>query len=315
MLLDMSQLEADRYKPTRQAFPLKEVLDELRAQFTPLAQRKGLGLRMAESDLGVYTDRHLLRRILMNLVSNAIKYTVTGTVAVQVSSTGGEVIIRVVDTGVGIPEDKIDEVFAEFVRLDESHRTDGLGIGLPIVKRAVALLGHELQLESQQGVGTTVSLTVPLSEQPVAVPGPEPVIEGKGRVIGVVENDESILFAVTQLLDAHGFEVAPAHDGAELQKVLARSGRTAPDLLISDMHLNGGRDGLALIRELKSLPAWASTLFILLTGDLDEKVAHNASSLGVVTAYKPFPPRRLMGLLDELLGKGKDTGIARMAVT
>ena len=302
MLLDMTQLEADRYRLARRTFALDELLQELRVQFQPLARHKGLSLEIATCGWAVHSDRHLLQRIVMNLVSNGIKYTVSGGVRVDVDQVGQELEIRVVDSGPGIPPDKIDAVFTDYVRLDESARTDGLGIGLPIVKRAAALLGHELVLDSVVGQGTTVRLRVPLAEAVAEVADTAPQVEGRGRVIGVVENDENILTAVTQLLTGHGFVVAPGKDWAGLQQALQRVGHEAPDLLISDMHLDAGQDGLQLIGDLVSRAAWARTAFVLVTGDLDDRIAASASALGAVTAYKPVQPRRLLRLLDQLLG-------------
>jgi signal transduction histidine kinase/ActR/RegA family two-component response regulator len=308
MLLDMTQLEADRYKPSRQAVRLEDLLNELHLQFAPQAQRKGLAFSVDATTAGVESDPHLLRRILLNLVSNGIKYTSVGFVHVSVQDEGHQLKVQVSDSGPGIPDDKVDSVFADFVRLDTAQGIHGLGIGLPIVKRAAALLGHELQLHSQVGQGTTFTLILPSAIVPTQAPEAAPTTAGQGQLIGIVENDEMILTAVSQLLEGRGFQVASARNALELQESLARRGSPSPDLLISDLHLGRDQNGMDLIGGLKQSAHWQRTAFVLVTGDLDAEVATQASTLGVAVAYKPVQPRKLLSLMDALLKRSIGSG-------
>lgn len=305
MLLDMTQLESERYVPSFTTFSLADLLQELRAQFEPMARKKGLSFEIDSVDLRVRSDRHLLRRMLMNLVSNAIKYTMTGSVRVEACPSGEQAVISVVDTGPGIPDDKRDSVFAEYVRLDAEGQPEGLGIGLPIVKRAAELLDHGLQLESGIAGGTRVSLKVPLVATPSRAPAPALAVpspvRGHGKVIAVLEDDESIRTATAQLLTAHDFVVAQGAELADVKRALQAVGRTSPDLLISDFHLPHQANGLQIMQFLREHDGWAHVAFILLTGDLDAKVAGTAATLGISLAYKPVKPRRLLELVDQLL--------------
>jgi signal transduction histidine kinase len=135
---------------------LHEEADDARA----LAEGRGLELRVdCPAGLQVVTDGAKLRRIVTNLLSNAIKYTAEGGVCVRASSADDVVRIEVVDTGVGIPEEKWKSVFGEYVRLDASE--EGTGLGLAIASRLAQLLGGRLELRSRVGAGTTVAFTLP----------------------------------------------------------------------------------------------------------------------------------------------------------
>ena len=146
-VLDFSKVEAGR----------------LELEFTPLAQEKGLTLKFVPCSLAVQSDRRLLRRLLQNLVSNAIKYTVSGKVLVGARRRGNQVVIQVMDSGIGIPPSKFRTVFKEFARLDEGAKTaSGLGLGLSIVDRIARVLNHKVELHSTHGKGTEFRILMPL---------------------------------------------------------------------------------------------------------------------------------------------------------
>lgn len=303
MLLDMTQLESDRYQSIQTAFPLDELVQELQLQFSPVAEAKALAFEVVHDSAQVNSDRHLLRRMLMNLVSNAIKYTDRGHVRVTVRRLAEQVSITVEDSGPGIPADKQELVFADYVRLGGPDQPEGLGIGLSIVKRAATLLDIPLSMRSAAGQGTAVELWVPLSTAPVADSEPLTMAPGRTGLIGLLENDPNILEAAVQLLTHHGYRALAARDTGELMQALADEHRTAPDLLISDFHLGIDQDGLQLIEGLRRQPAWRETVFILVTGDLDASVAARAAAAQVALAYKPLQPRRLLQLVDRLLAQ------------
>ncbi len=160
-LMDLGRLDGGHYTPLLGEVSLDELMHEVMLHFGPLARRKGLSLAAPPVALRVNSDRHLLRRILFNLVSNAIKYTDTGDVRVSAEAVGDAVRLTVQDSGPGIPQDKIDDVFRDYVRLNPIKAAEGLGIGLSIVRRAAELLGHALTLESVPGEGTCVTLMLP----------------------------------------------------------------------------------------------------------------------------------------------------------
>lgn len=153
-LMDLGRLDGGHYAPQLSPVSMHELLQEVKLHFEGLAARKGLRLEVLPApglaEVDIVSDRHLLRRIVFNLVSNAVKYTDTGFVRVKLSAdaTGRAVQLAVQDSGPGIPPDKLDDVFRDYVRLNPMQAAEGLGIGLSIVRRASELLGHSLQLVS-----------------------------------------------------------------------------------------------------------------------------------------------------------------------
>lgn len=299
-LFDLSRLEAERYVPQVGPVLLGEILADLRVHFALTALRKGLHFEVDEVDIAVVSDAHLLRRILMNLTSNALRYTVQGQVHVRAALTPDAVRIAVEDTGPGIPPERHESIFAEYVRLDASDRSDGLGIGLAIVRRSVDLLGHVLELASTPGRGTTFTLSLMRADRPedgVA----SPTTAGRDRCVAVLEDDESVRLAMVDLLAAEGYAVVGAADAQGLAEALKAADRRRPELLITDLHL-AGRDGLDLLQALRAADAgWCAVPTLLITGELDAELNSRAASLGVELAHKPLPPRKLLATVARLL--------------
>ncbi|WP_235062907.1 sensor histidine kinase [Paramagnetospirillum caucaseum] len=162
-LLDVSALEAGKIKPNVSTFRLMPLLAGLVDQIEPEASAKGLAIGAVPTSLMVSSDPVLLERLLRNLLVNAIRYTGDGRVLIGCRRRGGQVVIQVLDTGIGIPADKIDTVFDDFVRLDtpaERGGSRGLGLGLGVVRRMAALLGHDLELRSIPGKGSCFGVVV-----------------------------------------------------------------------------------------------------------------------------------------------------------
>ena len=163
-LLTISKLETEEAPLDVAAVPLGPIFARLENEFAPAAEAKGLALRIRTPDVTVRSDRLYLRRVIQNLLANAIRYTDRGKVLLGTRRRGANLRIEVVDTGRGIPEDRLDDIFREFLRLDAaSSASDGLGLGLSIVDRACARLGHPLSVASEPGRGTRFSILVPLA--------------------------------------------------------------------------------------------------------------------------------------------------------
>lgn len=302
MLMDLTRLEVGSFTPHPRPVSLDELLRETEVQFAALAAQKGLHLDVQPCTLWVRSDRHLLRRILFNLVANAVRYTKQGLVTVAVRPlASGTLVLEVRDTGPGIPPERMDDVFAEFVRLD-SKVEGGLGIGLPIVQRAAALLSHPLQVHSEVGVGSCFGLELPPSEPgSVAMPTVAPALaSGTPRRVLLLDDDHESLSASAGLLRKWGFEVLEARDAAQAQ-ALAREAGTLPDLFITDLHIEGGMDGLHAVEALRQ--AWPGLRALLVTGDLDAKVVSRAAALGVPVGYKPLSPGRLLARIEDALAQ------------
>ena len=303
-LMDLGRLDSGHYKPQLSAVSLAELMHDVMLHFGALARRKGLSLEVPPADGHVLSDRHLLRRIVFNLVSNAIKYTDTGTVCVQthLEPDGQSLTLKVQDSGPGIPADKLDEVFRDYVRLNPSKAAEGLGIGLSIVRRASDLLGHALKLDSQPGQGTTVSLQLPLSLSRTVAPAGAPQaqrLDPAQGVLALMEDEADVREAMVELLKSWGYTVRAASDAHGLLTLLQES-QLQPDLIITDMHLGGhnGLDEVAQLRQALQAPALPA---LLVTGDVDAAIATQAAQAQVFVANKPLAPRRLSALVSQLL--------------
>lgn len=306
-LFDLSRLESDRYVPSIGPVPLGDLLDDLRTQFTVAALAKGLTLSVSDVRATVRSDPHLLRRMVMNLLSNAIKYTVSGGVRIQVARQGPEWLLSVEDTGPGIAPEQQEAAFSDYVRLDSSRGSDGLGIGLAIVKRSALLLGHRLELASSLGEGSQFTLWLPALDEQMAAGEALAEAGGSGQVIGLVDDDEQIRHAMRELLTLRGYVAHAAASLEALQQQLVEAGTPRPQLVLSDFHLAGSDSLDALASLVGEGGAWAGVPAVLVTGDLSAEVLARCQALGITVAYKPLPARKLSQLIDRLLS---DTPLA-----
>ncbi|WP_192364319.1 NahK/ErcS family hybrid sensor histidine kinase/response regulator [Mesorhizobium mediterraneum] len=297
-VLDISRLDAGAMKPDDTVFSLDELLRQIGNDFQPLAAERKLGLTIMPSSLSVMTDRNLLRRLIQNLVSNAIKYTRRGRVLVGVRRRGELAEIQVIDTGIGIAADKLNTVFHEFTRLDEGAReADGLGLGLSIVDRIARVLRLELQIFSNPGKGTRFSVILPVA----AVQQPRREIEAKtpvrtaaslaGLRVLCIDNDARILDGMRLLLEGWGCSVDTLAGSGDLE----RSGMRRPDIVLADYHLDGetGLDAIAKLRAIhgQDLPA------VLVTADRSSEVRASAGRLDVPVINKPLKPAVLRSMM------------------
>ena len=289
-------------KPEMTDFRVDELLQRLDVEFAPLAREKGLALRFMPCALTVRSDRRLLRRLLQNLVSNAIKYTPAGSVLVGCRRRGGKLRIDVYDTGIGIPHSKRRAVFKEFHRLDQGARVArGVGLGLSIVERIARVLDSEVALKSVVGHGSRFSVEVPRAAAAAASPAVAAMTRtGAGRLTGTValciDNDRSILDGMEKLLGGWGCRVLTAADLTEALAAMDASG-LEPDGLLVDYHLDGG-NGIAAIAELRrrlgrDVPA------ILITADRSLHVREEAQAEGVHLLHKPLKPASLRALITQ----------------
>ena len=217
-LLDISRLDTGAMKAEIVTFRIDELLRQLEVEFAPLAREKGLKLVFVPSSLTVRSDRRLLRRLLQNLVSNAIKYTPKGRVLIGCRRRRGKLRIDVYDTGLGIPQSKKRAVFREFHRLDEGAKVArGLGLGLSIVERIARVLGHKIDLRSTVGRGSHFSVEVPLSAA-VPLSAPQRGATGVdrtqllGTVVLCIDNEPAVLDGMQTLLGGWGCLVITAPD-------------------------------------------------------------------------------------------------------
>jgi signal transduction histidine kinase len=301
-LLDISRLDTGAMRAELVSFRIDEMLRQLDVEFSPLAREKGLDLQYVPCSLTVRSDRRLLRRLLQNLVSNAIKYTPKGRVLFGCRLRGGNLRIDVYDTGLGIPGSKKKIIFREFHRLDEGAKVArGLGLGLSIVQRIGRVLDHKIDLLSVPGRGSRFSVEVPLSSAAPSVQAPrEFATVDRGRLIGTtvlcIDNEPKVLDGMDALLGGWGCRVLKAPDLATAVEAVAQS-QVAPNGLLIDYHLDKG-NGLDAIIELRrrfgaELPA------ILITADRSPHVRDAAREQDVQVLGKPLKPAALRALMAQ----------------
>ncbi|TPL10979.1 hybrid sensor histidine kinase/response regulator [Mesorhizobium sp. B2-4-14] len=296
-VLDISRLDAGAMKPDDTAFSLDGLLRQIGNDFRPMAAEKKLGLTIMPSSLTVMTDRNLLRRLIQNLVSNAIKYTRHGRILVGVRRRGELAEIQVIDTGIGIAGDKLNTVFHEFTRLDEGAReAEGLGLGLSIVDRIARVLRLEIRIFSNPGKGTRFSVILPVAA--LAAPRREtekvPARTASslaGLAVLCIDNDARILDGMRLLLEGWGCSVDTASGSGDL----LRPGARRPDIVLADYHLDGAT-GLDAIRTLRA--AYGQDLAcVLVTADRSNEVRAAASELDVPVINKPLKPAVLRSMM------------------
>lgn len=305
-LLDISRLDADAVRVQLQPVPLAPLFEQLRGALMPVATDKGLRLRVRDSALWVQSDPTLLHRILLNLVSNALRYTGHGGVLVgcRRSRGGSHLWLEVWDTGVGIPAEHQQDIFREFYQIGnpERDRSKGLGLGLNIVDRTARLLGHELKLCSVPGHGTRFRLELPLApagdlQALMAAEQPQQLDDVRGLRILVIEDDRQSAQALRGLLDSWGCVVAVVEG---LQGALTVvDGGFVPDLVLSDFRLRAGESGMQTLQTLRTqlerpLPA------CLMSGDTDPELIQACRDAGLPLLHKPVRPAKLRTLIRRL---------------
>ncbi len=299
-LLEISRLEANGAKFAIREFPLSDILSNLAVDFAPLAAVKGLSFDVVDSSRWVRSDKTYLRRIIFNLVTNAIEYTNGGRVLVGCRLDGEKLRVEVWDTGVGISKKDHDLIFEEFQRLSKSREVKGIGLGLSIVERACNQLGHKLSMRSKPDVGSVFAVEVdivqPKEVKKDAVGTP---IEGNFNMDGVIalviENDENVLNAMTQKLETWGISVLPAESTEASLKSMREVG-LAPDVIIADYQLDDDDNGFKAIEALRKasereIPA------IIVTGNQVLELDLEGERLGVEILRKPVPFRKLRSLI------------------
>ncbi|WP_418139296.1 NahK/ErcS family hybrid sensor histidine kinase/response regulator [Oceanimonas smirnovii] len=306
-LLDMSRLESGKLVPKFQDFPIKELFDTLKAELGVLAEQQGGAFSVVSSRLGVYSDPRLLRRILQNFLTNALRYSNGGHIVLGLRRAGDQVRIEVWDNGPGIPADKLDVIFDEFMRLEPGQRhQQGLGLGLAISQGLAGILGHKLGVHSEEGKGSVFSVTLPRSRQlPDALaPVPAAVSSSNNRLAGLrvlcIDNEADILTAMKSLLTRWGCEVAltSSGDGA---RMLCHEG-FMPQVILSDYHLDDGETGVSAINMLRlefgRIPA------VVISADRQPELQQQLQQLDFSYLSKPVKPLKLRALLQHLVKHG-----------
>ncbi|MGC4396338.1 PAS domain-containing hybrid sensor histidine kinase/response regulator [Hydrogenophaga sp. T2] len=301
MLLDVSRLDANAVQVQLEPTPLEPLFAELEQEFTDLAREKGLRLHAAPCTAWVRTDATVLRRILSNLVANAVRYTQHGRILLGARRRPGHIEIQVFDSGIGIAPEQLDAIFEEFYQVGQSRaardEAHGLGLGLSIVQRSARLLDAPLTVRSTLGRGSAFSITLPACDPAPLRPGAEaPAAPQPGqRNVLVIDDDEQVLMGMQQLLQVWGHRVwcAPSADQAVL---LAIEHAADIDLLLSDYRLGGNTTAVQAIAAVHACLGRTVPTFIL-TGDTSPQRIQEASELGFPLLHKPVDANALRGAL------------------
>lgn len=304
-MLEASRLDAGVIAPKMEVFELGGLLTQLSLEFTALAKEKALDFRVVGTDKVVFSDPHLLRRILQNFLSNAVRYTRQGSVLLGCRRKGNVCRIEVWDTGPGIPLDKRREIFQEFRRLkspEYDHAEKGLGLGLAIAERTARLLNHPILLRSWLRRGSVFAVEVPLAERsalaaPAAVAQPSVTAGFAERRVLCIDNEPTVLAGMKALLEGWGCVVVLATDMASALETV-ESG--VPDIIIADFQLDDGITGLDVL-EAVTAKTQAQLPAIVVTANNTEDVRRLTESKGCLFMAKPVKPARLRALMASVL--------------
>jgi PAS domain S-box-containing protein len=300
-VLDISRLDAGVVAPLAECVDLGEIISKFAAEYEPKAASMALELRCIPRNLQVRTDPTLLGRALRNLIENALRYTQKGGVLLAVRRRGAFARIDVIDTGVGIPADKLSEIFEEFHQLHNPGRNleQGLGLGLAIVRRLAELLGTEVDVASRLGRGARFSLTLPLYQQapPVAVSGTG-VDDPGGRVL-IIEDNAIVRHGLEILLNQLGYETFLANSGEQALQLSAKE-KSRFDAIVTDQRLGDGLTGIETAREIHRRAARAIPTLVL-TGDTGRERIAEIETSGFPILHKPVDAEDLRSHLARLI--------------
>jgi len=315
-LLDLSKLDAGVVIPQIQPCNVDAMLGRIAADFRMLADLKNIRLIIRPFHGHVSSDPQLLERILMNLLSNAIRYTrQDGCVLIACRKRGAYLRIEVRDNGVGISEADQANIFREFFQVAQSQldTNKGLGLGLSIVDRLVKLLGHHIELRSIPGKGTVFALEVQIADRTVNHWEAIQNTSDSGHEINpsalfeknllVVDDDKAVLSSTAGLLRSWGCNVSTADSFAQVEQFV-RDGLPC-DFIVSDFQLENGKNGIdviALVRQHYNKPIPC----ILISGDTSETVLKAAQANGHYLLQKPVKPVKLRSLIAHLLEPQQD---------
>ncbi|MCV6626460.1 MAG: PAS-domain containing protein, partial [Cellvibrionaceae bacterium] len=307
-LREISKLDAGELTPKREAFAVDDLLQPLAAEFAAEVSRQGLGFHYRSSKLWVDSDAHLLRRIVQNFLSNALRYTQRGKVLLGCRRRGDSLEIQVFDTGPGIEAHEQKKIFDEFVRLGGSRRKadKGLGLGLAISKRIADILEHPIILKSQTGRGTLFAVKVPMvaAQERRASPSLQQQAGADlndARIL-CVDNEEAIVEGMRGLLETWGCKVWVAMD---IDTALAEYAEHKPDFVVADYHLDNGETGIQLFDHLHQIHGrdGRDLSGIMISADNSESLRDAASSRGYYYLSKPVKPAALRSLIRRLCRK------------
>ena len=304
-LLDISRLESGAVDPQITPVNLGAVFTDLQREFEPSASAKNLELQFPVTQAVLLTDRMLFVQLLQNLVGNALKYTDRGYVRVSLTQDAESVLVKVEDSGIGIPEDKLDRIFDEYYQVDPGGGPRlGVGLGLAIVREVSRLLGYLVAVSSRPGEGTRVRVRIPRQKLASDVPLPAAAVAPptahrpfRGRVL-LVEDNTSVRIATEMFLGLEGIRTLSAASVAEIQTLIADP--QPGDVLVTDFRLDGTLTGLDVLQQIRARQARCVPA-VLMSGDLESMMRSiKAPVPSCRFLSKPVDTAALLKAIDEL---------------
>ncbi|WP_348343936.1 PAS domain S-box protein [Ignavibacterium sp.] len=320
MILTLSKVESEKVNLNLSDVSLTELVDEVRILFDSVARKKNIELKAVypKEGLSIKSDAKILREIFNNLVNNAVKYTERGSVLIEVkrNELTGEIMIRVKDTGIGIPKDKLDIIFEEFRQASEglARNFEGTGLGLSITKKFVQLLGGKIFVESQVGLGSTFTVVLPYNPSTGSAIDNKTIDERsiRDKILGrtprerksllIVENDR-INAAVIEAYVKKDYDVEVVGRGEDAVK---KASEKQFDAILMDINLGSGINGVEATQQIRKIKGYEKTPIVAVTafalkGDKEEFLAKGCSHY----ISKPFTQPQIIALLNEIFINGK----------
>ena len=300
-ILDISRLDAGVVRAAPEAIDLDDLLGRLTAEFGLQAEAKGLRLRVAPTSLHTFADPSLLERALRNLVDNALRYTQEGAVLIGVRRRRGRIRLDVLDTGIGVDEDRRADIFEEFVQVGNPGRDlgRGLGLGLAIVARLAALMGAEIEVDSRVGRGSRFSLYLPRQAAAARTKSVAREVWDAGGRVMIVEDNAILRGSLEGVIQEWGYDTIVAATGDDALERAERA-KWRFGAVVSDHRLGAGLTGVELAREMNRR---ARRVFptLILTGDTDKQQIAEIMSSGLPMLHKPVAAEALREKLAALL--------------
>lgn len=304
-LFDLSRLDAGIVVPNKQVCDIAALFDRINTDFQMAASARNIRLVVRPCHEQVISDPLLLERIVMNLVSNALRYTsARGTVLIACRRRSGHVVIEVRDNGIGIEKARQADIFREFFQLSHLNTRNGLGLGLAIVDRLAKLLGHPITLRSAPGKGSRFMLRLDsalISDKHAAPSTAGLNFEScplTGKKVLIVDKDRSVLEATARIIGSWGGQISAVSSLKSVRRLLAKG--ASWDLVISDYQMENNVTGLDIIQSVRR-HLCAQTPCILISADTRPMPLKLARIAGHPLLHKPVKPAKLRSLVQFLL--------------
>ena len=304
---EIARIESGNIHPQLEAFSLNELFEELAQDFSGFIDKQEVEFRLVKTQTWVKSDRHLLRRILQNLLGNAIRYASPGKVLLGIRRKQGKVWVQVLDNGPGIPKDKQKLVFEQFTQLNTCENAEsrkGLGLGLNITRSLAEILGYQLDLKSAAGKGCNFSISVPEAVPVIAKPVPAitPQMSLQGVTVLCVDNDPDVLNGMVELLSIWQCDVISASSTIEAKQKFAQR-IDEIEILLVDYQLENDRTGIELTGEIRKMRS-RYVPAILITATTEVGIEQKAANADLGFMRKLVKPAALRAMMNAKLAEG-----------